>query len=162
MVVLVSSTIWTAITTKCKEKKTNPREHWLDYADKKYDRQLIDDVKVLMRVLFLYLPLPVFWALFDQQGSRWTFQATRMDGDMGSWDIKPDQLQVLNPLLILLFIPLYDVAFYPALRLVGISRPLQKLTMGGILAGIAFIISGVVELNLEVSCTRTKKGGCPL
>ncbi|XP_016942422.2 peptide transporter family 1 isoform X1 [Drosophila suzukii] len=149
MVVLVSSTIWTAITTKCKEKKTNPREHWLDYADKKYDRQLIDDVKVLMRVLFLYLPLPVFWALFDQQGSRWTFQATRMDGDMGSWDIKPDQLQVLNPLLILLFIPLYDVAFYPALRLVGISRPLQKLTMGGILAGIAFIISGVVELNLE-------------
>ncbi|KAH8287397.1 hypothetical protein KR054_006685, partial [Drosophila jambulina] len=149
MVVLVSSTIWTALTTKCKEKKTNPREHWLDYADVKYDRQLIDDVKVLMRVLFLYLPLPVFWALFDQQGSRWTFQATRMDGDMGAWDIKPDQLQVLNPLLILLFIPLYDVAFYPALRLVGISRPLQKLTMGGILAGVAFIISGVVELNLE-------------
>ncbi|XP_017045943.1 peptide transporter family 1 isoform X2 [Drosophila ficusphila] len=149
MVVLVSSTIWTALTTKCKEKKTNPREHWLDYADAKYDRQLIDDVKVLMRVLFLYLPLPVFWALFDQQGSRWTFQATRMDGDMGSWNIKPDQLQVLNPLLILLFIPLYDVAFYPVLRLVGIRRPLQKLTMGGILAGIAFIISGVVELNLE-------------
>ncbi|XP_034489737.1 peptide transporter family 1 [Drosophila innubila] len=149
MVVLVSSTIWTAITTKCKEKKTNPREHWLDYADKKYDRKMIGDVKVLMRVLFLYLPLPVFWALFDQQGSRWTFQATRMDGDMGSWDLKPDQLQVLNPLLILVFIPLYDVAFYPLLRLVGIRRPLQKLTLGGILAGIAFIISGIVELNLE-------------
>ncbi|XP_023179644.2 peptide transporter family 1-like isoform X1 [Drosophila hydei] len=149
MVVLVSSTIWTAITTKCKEKKTNPREHWLDYADKKYDRRMIEDVKVLMRVLFLYLPLPVFWALFDQQGSRWTFQATRMDGDMGSWDVKPDQLQVLNPLLILIFIPLYDVAFYPALSLIGIRRPLQKLTMGGILAGIAFIISGIVELNLE-------------
>ncbi|XP_030568858.1 peptide transporter family 1 [Drosophila novamexicana] len=149
MVVLVSSTIWTALTTKCKEKKTNPREHWLDYADKKYDRQMIEDVKVLMRVLFLYLPLPIFWALFDQQGSRWTFQATRMDGDMGSWDLKPDQLQVLNPLLILVFIPLYDVAFYPVLSLIGIRRPLQKLTMGGILAGIAFIISGIVELNLE-------------
>lgn len=104
-----------------------------------------------MRVLVLYLPLPVFWALFDQQGSRWTFQATRMDGDMGSWDIKPDQLQMLNPLLILIFIPLYDVAFYPALSLIGIRRPLQKLTMGGILAGVAFIISGVVELKLEVS-----------
>ncbi|XP_075155067.1 peptide transporter family 1 [Haematobia irritans] len=149
MVVLVSKTIGNAISTKWKEKKTNPREHWLDYADKKYDRQLIEDVKVLMRVLILYLPLPIFWALFDQQGSRWTFQATRMDGDMGSWDIKPDQLQVLNPLLILVFIPLYDVAFYPALSLIGIRRPLQKLTMGGILAGLAFIISGVVELKLE-------------
>ncbi|XP_037825911.1 peptide transporter family 1 [Lucilia sericata] len=149
MVVLVSKTIGNAISTRWHEKKTNPREHWLDYADKKYDRQLIEDVKVLMRVLVLYLPLPIFWALFDQQGSRWTFQATRMDGDMGSWDIKPDQLQVLNPLLILVFIPLYDVAFYPALSLIGIRRPLQKLTLGGILAGVAFIISGVVELNLE-------------
>ncbi|XP_061396673.1 peptide transporter family 1 [Musca vetustissima] len=149
MVVLVSKTIGNAISTKWKEKKTNPREHWLDYADKKYDRQLIEDVKVLMRVLVLYLPLPIFWALFDQQGSRWTFQATRMDGDMGAWDIKPDQLQVLNPLLILVFIPLYDVAFYPALSLIGIRRPLQKLTLGGILAGVAFIISGVVELKLE-------------
>lgn len=104
-----------------------------------------------MRVLFLYIPLPVFWALFDQQGSRWTFQATRMDGDMGSWDIKPDQMQMLNPFLILVLIPLYDVAFYPALSLIGIRRPLQKLTLGGILAGVAFIISGVVELQLEVN-----------
>uniref|UniRef100_A0A1B0AMQ9 Oligopeptide transporter 1 n=1 Tax=Glossina palpalis gambiensis TaxID=67801 RepID=A0A1B0AMQ9_9MUSC len=149
MLVLVSKTIGNAISTRCREKKTNPREHWLDYADAKYDKQLIEDVKVLMRVLFLYIPLPVFWALFDQQGSRWTFQATRMDGDMGSWDIKPDQMQMLNPFLILVLIPLYDVAFYPALSLIGIRRPLQKLTLGGILAGVAFIISGVVELQLE-------------
>jgi len=149
MVVLVSKTIATAISTKWKEKKTNPRDHWLDYADKKFDRQLIDDVKVLMRVLVLFLPLPVFWALFDQQGSRWTFQATRMDGDMGSWSIKPDQAQMINPLLILIFIPLYVVIFYPALALIGIRRPLQKLTMGGVLAGVAFVISAIVELNLE-------------
>uniref|UniRef100_A0A1A9WA00 Oligopeptide transporter 1 n=1 Tax=Glossina brevipalpis TaxID=37001 RepID=A0A1A9WA00_9MUSC len=149
MLVLVSKTIGNAISTRCREKKTNPREHWLDYADAKYDKQLIEDVKVLMRVLFLYIPLPIFWALFDQQGSRWTFQATRMDGDMGSWDIKPDQMQMLNPFLILVLIPLYDVAFYPALSLIGIRRPLQKLTLGGILAGVAFIISGVVELQLE-------------
>ncbi|XP_054729960.1 peptide transporter family 1 isoform X2 [Anastrepha obliqua] len=149
MVVLVSKTIGNAISTKWREKKTNPREHWLDYADKKYDRQLIEDIKVLMRVLVLYLPLPVFWALFDQQGSRWTIQATRMDGDMGSWDIKPDQMQMINPFLILAFIPLYELLFYPLLSLIGIRRPLQKLTLGGIFAGIAFVVSGVVELELE-------------
>ncbi|XP_050331928.1 peptide transporter family 1-like [Bactrocera neohumeralis] len=149
MVVLVSKTIGNAIATKWREKKTNPREHWLDYADKKYDHQLIEDVKVLMRVLVLYLPLPVFWALFDQQGSRWTIQATRMDGDMGSWNIKPDQMQLINPLLILVFIPLYELAFYPLLAFVGIRRPLQKLTLGGIFAGIAFVVSGLVELSLE-------------
>ncbi|XP_011187897.2 peptide transporter family 1 isoform X2 [Zeugodacus cucurbitae] len=149
MVVLVSKTIGNAISTRWSEKKTNPREHWLDYADKKYDRQLIEDVKVLMRVLVLYLPLPVFWALFDQQGSRWTIQATRMDGDMGSWDIKPDQMQMINPFLILAFIPLYELLFYPLLSFIGIRRPLQKLTLGGIFAGIAFVVSGLVELSLE-------------
>lgn len=91
----------------------------------------------------------MFWALFDQQGSRWTFQATRLDGDIGFYEIKPDQMQVFNPLLILVFIPLYDAVFYPLLSKVGLRRPLQKLTAGGILAGIAFLLSAFVEFQLE-------------
>lgn len=43
------------------------------------------------------------------QGSRWTFQADRMEQDIGSWTLKADQMQVLNPLLILIFIPLFEV-----------------------------------------------------
>ena len=137
------------MSTKRKEKKTNPREHWLDYAEKKFGKKLVMETKILMNVLVLYLPLPFFWALFDQQGSRWTFQATRMDGDIGFMTIKPDQMQVINPFLILVFIPVYEVVIYPLLKLVGISRPLQKLTIGGILAGVAFVLSALVEINLE-------------
>lgn len=72
-----------------------------------------------------------------------------MDGDIGFYTIKPDQMQVINPLLILTFIPLYELIFYPLLSLIGIRRPLQKLTLGGIFAGIAFVISAIVEINLE-------------
>ncbi|XP_067640963.1 peptide transporter family 1-like [Eurosta solidaginis] len=149
MFLLVSKVIGTAISTKWKEKKINPRKYWLDYADKKFDHALIEDIKVLMSVLVLYLPLPFFWALFDQQGSRWTLQATRMNGNMGSWDIKPDQMHLMNSLLILAFIPLYEIVLYPLLSLIGIRRPLQKLTLGGIFASIAFIASALVELKLE-------------
>ncbi|KAL5278312.1 SLC15A1 family protein [Megaselia abdita] len=159
MLVTVSKCVGCAISNKWKTKKTNPREHWLDYAEVKYDRQTIADIKVLFRVLLLYVPLPLFWALFDQQGSRWTLQATRMSGDMGSWDIKPDQVQMLNPLLILAFIPLYEAVFYPLLSKIGIRRPLQKLTLGGIFAGIAFILSAVVELQLEKSYPVLPKVG---
>ena len=42
----------------------------------------IEDVRVVLKVLTLFLPLPVFWALFDQQGSRWTLQAILMDGQL--------------------------------------------------------------------------------
>jgi solute carrier family 15 oligopeptide transporter 1 len=110
---------------------------------------MINDIKSVLKILLLFLPLPLFWALFDQQGSRWTFQATRMNGDVGFTEIKPDQMQLINPLLILVFIPLFDCAIYPMLATLGIKRPLQKLTAGGLLAGIAFLISGFVEIQLE-------------
>ncbi|KPJ03190.1 Peptide transporter family 1 [Papilio xuthus] len=51
---------------KCNKSKEK-REHWLDHADDKYDSSLIEDVKGLLRVLVLFIPLPIFWALFDQQ-----------------------------------------------------------------------------------------------
>lgn len=110
---------------------------------------MVNDVKSVLKILLLFVPLPLFWALFDQQGSRWTFQATRMDGNIGFTQIKPDQMQVINPLLILIFIPIFDCAIYPLLAKIGLRRPLQKLAAGGILAGIAFLVSGFVELQLE-------------
>jgi solute carrier family 15 (oligopeptide transporter), member 1 len=149
MIVLVSKCIKGALKTRSKEKKTAPREHWLDYAEPVFGKRLVNETKILMNVLVLYIPLPIFWTLFDQQGSRWTFQATRMDGDIGFYEIKPDQMQVVNPFLILAFIPLYEALFYPLLAKMGIRRPLQKITLGGILAGVAFVCSGLVELQLE-------------
>lgn len=112
---------------------------------------MVNDIKAVLRVLVLYLPIPLFWALFDQQGSRWTFQATRMDGEIGPITIKPDQMQVANPLLILTFIPLFNTIVYPILAKVGLRSPLQKLCTGGILAAVAFIVSGIVELKLETT-----------
>ncbi|KAI5641370.1 POT family domain-containing protein [Phthorimaea operculella] len=130
-------------------KNKEKREHWLDHADDKYDSNLIEDIKALLRVLVLFIPLPVFWALFDQQGSRWTFQAARMEQQIGSWSLKPDQMQVVNPLLILVFIPLFEVAIYPCMTWCKlIKKPLHKMIWGGMLAAAAFVISGIVELNL--------------
>lgn len=72
-----------------------------------------------------------------------------MNGDLGWFTIKPDQMQVINPFLILVFIPLYEMVFYPLLNLIGIRRPLQKITLGGIFAGVAFLCSMGVEIIIE-------------
>ncbi|XP_035702248.1 solute carrier family 15 member 2 isoform X2 [Folsomia candida] len=151
LVLLVIKCVSHAISRKRKLAATgDKREHFLDYADDKFDKKLLNDVKALLRILFLYIPLPAYWSLFDQQGSRWTLQATRMDGKFFGYLIKPDQMQVVNPFLILALIPIFDKVIYPTLRRGNIlTRPLQRLTTGGILAGIAFIISGILELHLE-------------
>jgi len=143
-----------AIYNKIKGKREK-RDHWLDHADDIYDNKLIEDIKVVLRVLKLFVPLPIFWALYDQQGSQWTFQATRMDGQIGSIVILPDQLQAVNPLLIIIFIPIFETGIYPIFAKIHfINTPLKKLVVGGFLASVAFVAAGIVEIELEVVIKR--------
>lgn len=125
------------------------REHWLDWAVDKYPTKLIKEIKMVTRVLFLYIPLPMFWALFDQQGSRWTLQATRMDADFKGFVIKPDQMQTLNPLLILILIPVFDLGIYPLVKMCKINlKPIRKMAAGMVLAALAFAVAAVIEVKV--------------
>lgn len=103
----------------------------------------------MLRVLILYIPLPVFWALCDLQGSRWTIQATQLNGNLGIFHVKPDQMFAFSSFVGLLFIPLNDLYFYRWLAKIGIKTPLQRITFGGTLAAVSFILSGCIELYLE-------------
>ncbi|CAH1140861.1 unnamed protein product [Phyllotreta striolata] len=148
VVVQVAKCVACAIGGKVKSKEK--RAHWLDYAEGKFGSQLIDDIKATLHVLVLYLPLPIFWALYDQQGSGWTLQAVRMNGDIGFYTILPDQMQVVNPLLILSFIPLFTYWVYPLLAKVNLLKTsLQRMVCGGFLAAVAFAVSAVVSMSIE-------------
>ncbi|XP_007450562.1 PREDICTED: solute carrier family 15 member 2 isoform X2 [Lipotes vexillifer] len=152
IVTQVVKCIWFAISNRFKNRSADipKREHWLDWAVEKYPRQLIMDVKALTRVLFLYIPLPMFWALLDQQGSRWTLQATRMNGNLGFFVLQPDQMQVLNPFLVLIFIPLFDLVIYPLVSKCGINfTSLRKMAVGMILACLAFAVAATVEIKIN-------------
>ncbi|XP_077176599.1 solute carrier family 15 member 2 isoform X2 [Paroedura picta] len=141
-----------ALTNRIKNRSRQvpKREHWLDWASEKYSNQLITEVKMVTRVLFLFIPLPMFWALFDQQGSRWTLQATKMNTDFGGFVLQPDQMQFLNPLLILIFIPVFDLGLYPLINLCKFNfTPIKKMATGMIFAGMAFAAAAAVELKIE-------------
>ncbi|XP_071978170.1 solute carrier family 15 member 2 isoform X1 [Engystomops pustulosus] len=141
--------------------KAHPkREHWLDWATEKYPKKLITEVKMVTKVLFLYIPLPMFWALFDQQGSRWTLQATRMNTDFKGFVAQPDQMQILNPLLILILIPVFDLGIYPLIKLCKINfKPLPKMTVGMIIAALAFGVATVVEFKINETIPDPPKSG---
>jgi len=46
-----------------------------------------DGADAVLRVMLIFAPIPVFWALWDQKGSTWIVQATQMDLNVGpgSW-----------------------------------------------------------------------------
>ncbi|KAG8275516.1 hypothetical protein J6590_084440 [Homalodisca vitripennis] len=129
-----------------KEKK----QHWLDHAEEKCSSELVRDTKILLELIYLFSPTILFWALYDQQGSRWTFQAVHMNGKIGSFTIMPDQMQVVNPVLIMAFIPLFELVIYPLLAKLRLIRTsIQKLFWGGIIAAVAFAISAYVEYKVQ-------------
>uniref|UniRef100_A0A9J7Y8G2 Solute carrier family 15 member 2 n=2 Tax=Cyprinus carpio TaxID=7962 RepID=A0A9J7Y8G2_CYPCA len=149
VLVRVCKCIGFAIQNRWRNSKKSPKKsHWLDWAEEKYPKRLIQEIKMVFRVLVLYIPLPMFWALFDQQGSRWTLQATRMNMDfvMG---VCFCVVKMLNALLILVFIPIFDMGIYPLIGLCRIKlTPLRKMAVGMILAAIAFCAATVVEINV--------------
>ncbi|XP_037041468.1 solute carrier family 15 member 2-like [Bradysia coprophila] len=141
-----------AAVAKIRSKVTRSisiEDHWLKYSEKKYGKTLVWETRVMVNVLVLYVPIILFWALFFQQGSRWIFQAMRMNGDIGLFTVIPEQLSVINPLLVLLLIPVFERVVNPLLANLRIITDLQKTTMGGVLAGVAFLLSAMVEWQLE-------------
>ncbi|XP_051997319.1 solute carrier family 15 member 1-like [Xyrauchen texanus] len=142
-----------------RSKKYPKREHWMDWAEEKYDKILIAQVKMVLKVMFLYIPLPMFWALFDQQGSRWTLQATAMDGDFVSYNrfkgvfvIQPDQMQTVNPILIVIMVPIMDNLVYPLIKKCHLNfTPLPKITVGMLLAALAFVAAALLQIQIDES-----------
>ncbi|XP_071331032.1 solute carrier family 15 member 1 isoform X2 [Trachinotus anak] len=135
---------------KHRGKQFPKRKHWMDWAEEKYDKLLIAQIKMVLKVLFLYIPLPMFWTLFDQKGSRWTLQATNMDGHFGSLVIQPDQMQTVNPILILTLVPIMDSVIYPLIKKCGLNfTPLKRMTVGMLLAAIAFVCAALVQIEID-------------
>ena len=81
--------------------------------------------------------------------------ATQLNGKItDSFYLLPDQIQALNPILVLLMIPFCNSVFYPLLARCNIMKtPLQKMTAGMFMAVLAFVISGFVQMAIEDGLT---------
>jgi solute carrier family 15 oligopeptide transporter 1 len=127
------------------------KEHWLYRADDKYNNDDIGDVHSVLRVGLLFTPLPIFNALMNQSGSRWTYQASLMDGNLGPLaTIQPDQMQALNCLFVLIFIPIFEEVLYPLFaRCNLLIRPLQRMFVGMLILVSAFIVAAIVQQAIQ-------------
>lgn len=78
-----------------------------------------------------------------------------MDGDISICLIQPDQITMLNSVLVLTFIPLFKFTVYPLLSKIGIRRPLQKMAIGGMAVAVAFLLSAWIEFKIESSPVKS-------
>jgi POT family proton-dependent oligopeptide transporter len=108
---------------------------------------------VLLKLAPVYLFIAVFWSLYDQTGSAWVLQAGKMDRTFFGIEWLESQIQAINPLLILAFIPLFTYIIYPAISKVFPLTPVRKISIGLFITVAAFAISGTIESWIEQGMT---------
>lgn len=147
------------VSTSESEADEDGSSSYLDFngvVGNEYSRKEVDAVKKVIDLLPVFCCFPIFWALFDQQGSTWVLQCEQMDLRLGSMTLQPEQLQAFNPVLILILLPVMDRVVYPSLfkNNLGLSL-LGKVCMGMLFAAAAFCVSGFIELSIAASVNPT-------
>jgi proton-dependent oligopeptide transporter, POT family len=104
-----------------------------------------DGLKSLGKLSIVYVFVAMFWALYDQTGSSWVLQAQKMDLDWLGITWLPAQIQALNPILILLYIPLFSYVIYPLLDRVFPLTPLRKIGLGLFVTAVSFLVCAHAE-----------------
>lgn len=106
-------------------------------------------LKSVLSLIPLFLFVAMFWALFDQTGSTWIFQAQDMELAFLGREWLPSQVQSLNSLFVLIFIPLFTYLLYPAISKVWPLTPLRKIGIGLFLMTVAFAMVALVQSRID-------------
>jgi proton-dependent oligopeptide transporter, POT family len=123
---------------------------FLDGARIEHPDEAVEGVKAVFRVLSIFAFIPFFWMLFDQKASTWVVQARSMDLRVGSWNFEPSQMQLVNPALVMLLIPVTTGIVYPFFKRLGWElTPLRRMPLGIALGATSFVIAGL--LNVPVA-----------
>lgn len=101
--------------------------------------------KALLKLIPLYLIVAMFWALFDQTGSTWIFQSQEMDRRFLGIEWLPSQIQSLNSVFVLLFIPLFSYVLYPLADRVWKLTPLRKIGIGLFVMVSSFALVALIQ-----------------
>jgi POT family proton-dependent oligopeptide transporter len=106
-------------------------------------------MRTLVKLSSIYVFVAMFWALFDQTGSSWVLQAQKMDRMIFGIELLPSQIQAVNPLLIMLLVPIFSYLVYPALNRHINLTALRKIALGLFLTVFAFTIPAILQMQLD-------------
>ncbi|HWX19785.1 MAG TPA: POT family MFS transporter [Candidatus Binatia bacterium] len=112
-----------------------------------------ENLRALANLLILVPFVAIFWSLWQQNFSSWVLQSEHMDRHLFGIDWKPAQIQTVNPIFILIMLPLFSYAVYPAIDKGFRLTPLRKIGIGLFITALAFFIVGWIQLRIDAGQT---------
>jgi POT family proton-dependent oligopeptide transporter len=132
---------------------TGPRasgQGFWDAARNRFSEAEIAAAKSVLPILMVFALIPIFFSLFDQTNSTWVLQGEKMvQAKFLGLDIGAEQMQSMNPLIVMILVPLFTLGIYP--RVGRFASPLRRMAMGMFLAAISYVVVAALQKQIEAS-----------
>jgi POT family proton-dependent oligopeptide transporter len=112
---------------------------------------LADTLKVVGRIALIFLPIPIFWALFNQVNSTWVFQGTKMQPfHILGYKVDAESIQSVGALLVLIWVPVLTFGVYPLAERLGFRpTPLRRIGIGLFLAAFSYLVCAAIQMSID-------------
>ena len=117
-----------------------------NYAGELFRRE---NLKALLNLLILVPFAAMFWALWQQNFSSWVLQAEKMDRHLFGYNWLPSEIQTVNPIFVLLMLPLFSYVIYPACAKFMKVTPLRRFGAGLWAVIGAFLIVAWIQTRID-------------
>jgi POT family proton-dependent oligopeptide transporter len=140
---------WHALRHRGRRK---PGQSIWDVARERFSNREVDAASSVGPVLAVFAPITIFWALFDQTSSTWVMQGKQMVavGLSGKLEIGAEQMQSMNPAMVMVLVPVM-LWLYPRFeKLTGIRvSALRRMGAGLVLAAASFVVVGLLQTRVD-------------
>ena len=117
-------------------------------ARRRFSEAEVTAAKSVPPILFVFALVPVFWSLFDQTNSTWVLQGGKMvPANLLGLKIGAEEMQSMNPLIVMLLVPLFTLGIYPHLG--KLASPLRRMSYGMFLAAGSYVIVAALQHQIE-------------
>ncbi|KAH5535266.1 hypothetical protein HBI27_174550 [Parastagonospora nodorum] len=123
-----------------KPSRVSNKPKWMTFDD-----AWVDEVRRGFKACYVFLWLPIFWLPYGQMTSNLVSQASTMELN----GVPNDIIHNLNPITLLIMIPIFDKFIYPAIAHAGLNfTPLKKISAGFVFAMFSMIAAAVIQHSI--------------
>jgi dipeptide/tripeptide permease len=153
--------LWIAVRNGGDLEKAKPSLHGQGRVS--WDNKFIEELKIALVACRVFLFFPIYWLTFSQMMNNFVSQGTprpsilsqritkyNAAGQMHLHGLPNDMLPTLNPLTIILLIPLMDRIIYPFLRThyhLALT-PTTRISLGFLVAALAMAYAGGLQIAI--------------
>ncbi|KAJ1982030.1 peptide transporter ptr2 [Dimargaris xerosporica] len=131
------------------------KPNWLDYARPSlmtgeearalkvsWDDAFVSDLRRTLKACKVFLFYPVYWVCYSQITNNLLSQAATMN----TGGVPNDIMNNIDPLALVVLIPIFDRGIYPGLRKIGINlKPIRRIFLGFVFAAMAMAYTAIVQ-----------------